>query len=126
MSKTAHHILLAFTALLLAPMAATHAASELVLSREFRISELHEMPCAASHSGLRFEKRVYQKENALEWQVRLQSPAGEVSPLYEDVQSADFTMRFPSDQGVTLHWSKGSHSEATDFQPQMKACSAST
>ena len=48
---------------------------------------------------------------------RIHCPAvGEV-PLYEDVKSADFVVRFPSDEDVTLHWSNGSHANITDFQP---------
>ncbi|MEO2045295.1 MAG: alpha-galactosidase [Pirellulales bacterium] len=117
-------ILLLFTVVLLAPLVRLQpadAASELMLSRDFRMDNLREMPCSALHSSLRFEQREYSKENAVEWQVRLQAPAGEESPLYEDVKSADFTVRFPSNQGVTLHWNKGSHAEVTDFQPRTEA-----
>ncbi len=96
------------------------AASELVLSRGFHIRELHQMPCSPSYSGLRFEQREYPGELAIEWQVRLQAPSGENSPLYEDVKSADFTVQFPSDQEPTVHWSKGSHSEISDFQPRVE------
>ena len=124
MCRTASHILIALlTALLPASVAGLNtagAASELVLSRDFRISELVEMPCAVSHSGLRFEKRDYTNESAVEWQVLLQAPASGESPLCEDVRSADFIVRLPSDRGARVHWSRGSHSKATDFEPQVE------
>jgi alpha-galactosidase len=110
-------------ALLLVPMAEWHTAdgaSELVLSRDFHLSKLHQMPCSPSYSGLLFEQRDYPGESAIEWQVRLQAPTGEDSPLYEDLKSADFTVQFPSEQRATVYWSKGSHSESTDFQPRME------
>jgi len=97
------------------------AASELVLSRNFHVSTLREMPRSLSYSGLRFEQRDYPGESAIEWQVRLQAPQEEDSPLYEDLKSADFTVQLPSDTGVVVHWSKGSHAEITDFQPRIEA-----
>ena len=42
-----------------------------------------------------------------------------VAPLYEDLMSGDFVVHFPSDTPLALHWSKGSHSEVTDFQPRV-------
>ena len=110
---------LGLTALLLFLLLATHAAaSELLLSRDFRLSELRQMPGQTSHPGLRFEKRDYPEENAIEWGVWLQAPAVGDSPLYEDLKSADFVVQFPSEKAVTLHWSMGSHAESTDFQPR--------
>ncbi len=106
-----------------------YADSELVLSPDFRISQLRDMPCLESQAGLRFEQRDYREASAIEWQVRLRAPADQESPLYEDLKSADFTVRFPSsqlpgEQRVTLHWSKGSHAEANDFQPFAKVLTA--
>ncbi|MFV2066095.1 MAG: alpha-galactosidase [Pirellulales bacterium] len=121
MCKTTNFVLVAFITALPPVPSAVGAASELVLSRDFCLSELREMPSSALPAGLRFEMRKYAEENAVEWQVRLQAPAGEESLLYEDVKSADFTVRLPSGQGVTLHWSKGSHAEATDFRPCVEA-----
>jgi len=122
MRKILHLRCAAFTVALLLSLLLgqvdANGASELVLSDDFRVNELREMPCSASHAGLQFERRDYQEENAFEWQVRLQAPADRESPLYEELQSADFGVQFPSDRGVTLHWSKGSHSEASDFQPR--------
>ena len=112
---------LIYVAVLLSLSADSQAAdadSELVLSRDFRLIELRQMPGPAVHPGLRFEKRGYPEENAAEWQVRLQGPAGGESPLVEDVKSADFVVRFPAPAEATLHWSKGSHAEPSDFEPR--------
>ena len=103
-----------------------HAESELIISSDFQVAELHNMPGPVSHPGLRFQQTDYPEANAVEWQTRLQAPAGTASPHYQDLKSADFAVRFPisrsgSEQGVTLHWSKGSHAEVTDFQPATKA-----
>ena len=96
----------------------------MVLSPDFRKGDLRQMPGPATHPGVTFEKRGYPEENAVEWQVHLHAPSGGESPLYEDVKSADFVVQFPSDKGVMLHWSKGSHAEATDFQPRVETLSA--
>ena len=64
--------------------------AEMVLSADFRVSELRQMPAPAMHPGLRLEKRDYPNQSAIEWQVRLQAPASGDSPLHEDVKSADF------------------------------------
>ena len=101
----------------------TRAASEMVLSPGFRVKALHAMPCSVSHSGLRFERRRYPEDWAVEWQVRLRGPSNGKSPLYEDLRSADFTVRFPSDQQVTLHWNEGSHARETDFRPRVEVLS---
>ncbi len=102
-----------------------HAESELIISSDFQVAELHNMPAPVSHAGLGFQQTDYPEANAVEWQVRLQASADSASTLYRDLKSADFAVRFPvsrmaSEQGVTLHWSKGSHAEATDFQPVAK------
>ena len=70
---------LIYVAVLLSLSADSQAAdadSELVLSRDFCLIELRQMPGPAVHPGLRFEKRGYPEENAAEWQVRLHAPAG--------------------------------------------------
>ncbi|MBL7038614.1 MAG: alpha-galactosidase [Pirellulaceae bacterium] len=97
---------------------------EMVLSPDFRIGDLRQMPGPATHPGLTFERRDYSGENAIEWQVRLQAPAVGEAPLYEDVKSADFVVQFPSQRSETLHWSKGSRADATDFQPRVEILSA--
>lgn len=110
-------VLLALAALIPTPLAMAHPASELVLSSEFQVGELHEMPCSAFQAGMRFEKIDHVQGFAFEWGVFLQTPKGEESPLFENVNSADFTVRFPDEHKVKIHWNKGSHSHATDFQP---------
>lgn len=91
--------------------------SGMLLAQDFRLAEMHKMPRPSSKPW-RFEKRDYSAANAVEWQVRLQGPDHEESPLFEDVRSADFVVTFPADAAVTLHWSKGSHDEPSDFQPR--------
>jgi alpha-galactosidase len=116
------------TALLLAPLGALSAAdtsAELALSRDFRMGVLRAMPNARSQPGLSFEKHAYPELNTVEWQVRLQASADRRSPLHENLKSADFVTRFPSPSGVTLHWSQGSHTDITDFQPQWEPLSKS-
>ena len=100
---------------------AADTVGELVFSGDFHLNESGRMPCAVLHPGISFQRHDYANENAIEWQVRLQSPAGGESPLYEDLKSADFLVKFPSNRPVTLHWNKGSHSEVTDFQPRAES-----
>lgn len=95
----------------------TPNAAELRLSKDFRGADLHHMPREAS-GGWRFTQRDYPAFKATEWQVRLRAPEGGESPLFEEVKSADFVAHFPSTSNVTLHWSKGSHDEPSDFQPR--------
>lgn len=102
-------------ALLLAPAPHTGPSSEAVLSAEFGL-DLHHMPRPQA-DGWQFLRRDYPAYRAVEWQVRLQAPAAG-SPLFEDLRSADFVVRFPTQGDVALHSSDGSHSEASDFQPR--------
>lgn len=95
-------------------------ASDLMLNRDFQIASVVQMP-RADLPGLSLNSRVYPEPIAIEWQVRLQAPTAGESPLFENVPSADFTLTFPSEQPVALHWSKGSHSEVTDFQPRRES-----
>ncbi len=37
--------------------------------------------------------------------------------VFADIRSADFQVAFPKTASVELHWIKGSHAEASDFQP---------
>ncbi len=121
MAREKHHKLITFFVLLILIKGATgYAESELVLSRDYRMSELRKMPCSTPRLGFEFEKQVYSQSNAIEWQVRLRRSANEESILYENVNSADFKVQFPSIKGLTLHWNKGCHSKATDFQPQFE------
>lgn len=120
MFRFAKQFVLILTAFALPPLDVASGESELLISRDFRKVKIHNMPCPASYAGLSFEKKAYPKQNAFEWQVRLQTPAGVESPLYEELKSADFELRFPAARLITVHWNKGSHSEATDFQPQLK------
>jgi len=110
-------------ALLLTPFATLSAAGapgELVLSRDFRLGDPDKILSLSPTPGLHFETRGYPDHNACEWQVRLEAPADRESAIYENVKSADFVVRLPSDRVATLHWSKGSHSDISDFQPRVE------
>ena len=91
-------------------------AAELHLAKNFQ-AELRQMPREGA-KGWRFSTREYSSFKAIEWQVGLQAPRDEESPLYEEVNSADFVLQFPSRSDITLHWSKGSHGSPADFRPR--------
>lgn len=110
-------------ALSLMPFATLSAASalgEMVLSRDFRLGDPDKILGPSPTLGLHFETRSYPDHNACEWQVRLQAPADRESAIYENLKSADFVVRLPSDKSGILHWSKGSHSDISDFQPRVE------
>jgi alpha-galactosidase len=75
-------------------------------------------PLRESVPGLNIESRAYPEHAATEWQFRLRAPESGESPLYENLKSADFEVVFPANSPVTVHWSKGSHSEPGDFEPK--------
>ena len=75
-------------------------------------------PLRETVPGLRIETQAYPDHAATEWQFRLRAPEAGESPLYENLQSADFEVAFPADAAVMLHWSKGSHSVPGDFEPK--------
>ena len=76
------------------------------------------VPLRETIPGLRIEPHAYPDQTATEWQFRLRAPTAGESPLYENLKSADFEVAFPSGAPVTLHWSKGSHSDPGDFEPK--------
>ena len=104
-------------ALLLTPLAVLQVASAQGIERP-------DAPLREVVPGLRIEARPYPEHGATEWQFRLRAPASGESPLYENLQSADFEVAFPSGAPVTLHWSKGSHSDPGDFEPKTETLSA--
>jgi alpha-galactosidase len=75
-------------------------------------------PLRETVPGLHIETQAYPDQAATEWQFRLRAPEAGESSLYENLKSADFEVAFPPDAKVRLHWSKGSHSEPGDFEPQ--------
>ena len=94
-------------------------ASELILSPDYRIADLRQMPIATTPPGLSFQQRDYPEHDAVEWQVRLEAPDAGDSPLYEDLASADFEVQFPAGNQIALHWNVGSHAKDTDFRPRV-------
>lgn len=82
--------------------------------------ELPDAPMRNSVPGLRIESRSYPDHFATEWQLRLRAPNAGEPPLYENLKSADFEVAVPVNAPVRLHWSKGSHSEPSDFEPKVE------
>jgi len=107
-----------------APLPAAGAPGELILLRDFRLGDLNKVLDPSPSPGLRLEARSYSDHNACEWQVRLQVPADRESAIYENLKSADFVVRLPSDKVATLHWSKGSRSDTSGFQPRVETLDA--
>ena len=90
---------------------------EWVLSPDFQLGDANQLCLVPATVGLSAEPHSYPDHNATEWQVRLQDVPGAEQTLLVDVKSADFVVQFPTDNAVTLHWNRGSHAEASDFQP---------
>ena len=93
------------------------ARGELVLSPDYTVETQALLPRPVAVPW-RIETRTYDAFHATEWQLTLavdgQSPAVRI----EDGRCADFVVSFPGTGPVTLHWSRGSHSETQDFAPQ--------
>lgn len=81
------------------------------------VVSLPERPLVQDIPGMHVDARGYPEFTAIEWQLRLHAPQEAESPLYENAPSAEFELEFPTGKPVVLHWSKGSHSETSDFQP---------
>lgn len=114
------HLLSAIVVLLLTTLVAPASGAipgEWVLSPDFQLGDANPLRLVPATVGLSAEPHNYSDHNATEWQVRLQDVPGAAQTLLVDVKSADFVVRFPTDSAVTLHWSRGSHAEASDFQP---------
>ena len=112
------NLLLLLGALVLwAPGATLVAESELRLSSGYRLVESSGMTNPAARSDFMFARREYPEHRAVEWQTSLRAPQTGETPLYQDLNPADFVVRFPGGKQVTLHWSKGSHAKAIDFKP---------
>ena len=103
--------------LLAVPGATLLAESELRLSSDYRLIESSGMTNPAARSDFVTTRCDYIAHHAVEWQTRLRAPQTGETPLYHDLNPADFAVQFPGDQPVTLHWSRGSHSKASDFKP---------
>ncbi len=60
----------------------------------------------------------YAEFSAIEWQMRVQATE---EVVLDDIGAANFVAAFPNEAETTLHWSRGSHSETSDFQPMVSA-----
>lgn len=92
-------------------------ANEIRLDDAYQWSIPETPPCSPHPQGLLLRPTIYSEFDAAEWQARTGSLANNAPITFEDFHSADFLIHFPSSARLTLHWSKGSHADATDFQP---------
>ncbi len=102
-------------------LAELHAGihGELVLDEAFGFQQMSDMPAPSSTPGESFVAQRYPDYAAIEWQVRLQGLPDAGAVLHENLRSADFVVSLPSEASPMLHWSQGSHAEASDFRPRV-------
>lgn len=96
------------------------AAATLELGPDFTLPRFELLPRETA-GGFRITERRSPEFDATEWQVRLAAPEQGEAPLHENVRSADFVLRLPTTNAVTLHWSRGSHDAPTDFEPRTES-----
>lgn len=91
--------------------------SILEITEQFRLGTETALPCSNVPTGLSSQRLAYPEFEAVEWQWRLSGGQAGAGVLYQDLKSADFVVRFPAADLVTLHGSEGSHGRPTDFRP---------
>jgi len=116
-SKPLQTLLTVLFSMCTAARAAEDARGSMTLSPDYAVGAQSDLPRPTDDYS-RIEMRSYADFGAVEWQVGLRRESGAAPALIEDPCSADFTAAFPSRRPTTLHWSKGSHSETSDFAPQ--------
>lgn len=97
--------------------AAAYAPAELKLSDAYSSEAASAVPRRSERPWF-IETRRYSVFGAAEWRPGVKREAGEEPEVLHDVNSADFVVVFPSPNSITLHWSKGSHAETSDFEPR--------
>lgn len=95
------------------PFSAGATEALLQLSPEFAPSVHGDLP-RGKIAPWHVRETQYLEFDALKWQMWVGADA---EMTLDDLQSADFTVAFPGDSKIMLHWNKGSHSKTTDFQP---------
>lgn len=95
--------------------------SEWRLNAAYQLAEQRQMPCSFPHPGMDIKVTDFPAFGAMEWQVLLKPTAENAAQLYSDLQSANFTVQFPATKSIELFWTKGSHAEASDFQPHRQS-----
>ena len=88
------------------------------LSSDYVFEAMNQMPLGNKPSGMVINERRYPDHRAVEWQLRLEAPATQDSPIYRDLESANFILELPDNSDITLHWSRGSHASPNDFEPR--------
>lgn len=92
-------------------------ASEYILGADYRLAEQKQMPCSLPHPGMDVKAIDYPAFGASEYQIALKPTAENEMKFYDRLDSANFTVQFPATKSIELFWTKGSHAEASDFQP---------
>ncbi len=103
-------------------VAADDAGSVLQLSDEFKWIDSAQPPRKPT-PHLSMSHVDYLQHNAVEWQVSLNPAANGQAGRVDDIRSADFEISFRDTDQLQLHWSKGSHAQASDFQPHAQSLS---
>ena len=103
-------------------VAADEAVTLLQLSDDFKWKDSAQPPRKLT-PYLSMSHVEYPKHDAVEWQVYLNPPANGQVQRVDDIRSADFEISIPDTDQLQLHWNKGSHAEASDFQPRVQLLS---
>ena len=103
-------------------VAADDTGSVLQLSDEFKWIDSAQPPRKPT-PHLSMSHVDYLQHNAVEWQVSLNPAANGQARRVDDIRSADFEISFRDTDQLQLHWSKGSHAQASDFQPHAQSLS---
>ena len=88
------------------------------LSSDYVFQAVNQMPFGNKPSGMVISELRYPDHCAVEWQLRLEAPATQDSPIYRDLESANFILELPDNSDITLHWNRGSHASPNDFEPK--------
>lgn len=105
-------------------VAADEPATVLQLSADFKWIDSAQPPRAPT-PHLSMSHVDYLQHDAVEWQVYLNPSANGQAQRVNDIRSADFEISFRDTDLLRLHWNKGSHAEASDFQPRAQLLSMS-
>ena len=102
--------------------AADEAGTVLQLAADFKWRDLAQPPRKPT-PHLSMSHVEYPRHDAVEWLVSLNPAANGQTQRVSDIRSADFEISIPDSDLLQLHWNKGSHAEASDFQPRAQVFS---
>ncbi len=101
---------------------ADESCTVLQLDADFKWKDLAQPPRNPT-PHLSMSHIEYLQHDAVEWQVSLKPATNGQTQRVDDIRSADFELPFRDTDQLQLHWSKGSHSQASDFQPRVQLLS---